>query len=243
MPVKLIKLIFNLLVLTVILSLVFPDKAAPIFLSGALRVVLGAPVKIERARVDLWTGQATFEGIRIENPANFPDGILLGIPKIFVDLDRWALFKGRFHFNTLELDCRDIRVIRAEDGRVNLFSLNIFKSSPARSQGAKAAGPEEGPGRFQVDNLVLTIGFATFTDLSGSSPSQKSFALRVDHAVYRNVETPADIFRIISWELVKRMGLGKIADSLGVSPELPGLGLEQPKGLLEKAVSSLKEKF
>src|SRR3989338_5296351 len=168
---KLIPLAIKLLILVIIVSVIFPNISIKYFLTGLMRVSLGTRVYIEDIRVDIMNTQFKVSGLEIWNPRGFPDGILTRIPKIFVDVDIARLLDGRLYFDTVEIDCRDIRVIRNEDGKINWMELKIF------TQGAGSRGDaRQKPGgtKFYIENLVLSLGYATYTDLYIQPPIQKS---------------------------------------------------------------------
>ncbi len=237
---KLIGRLFNLCVLILVLALVFHNFAAKTVLTLALRLGLGVPARIESAQVDFLNTWCLFRGIEIRNPYGFPDGLLARIPKIFIDVEISSLWEGRLHFSTVEVDLDELRVVRLPDGRVNL--LTITERQPARSGGEKSR-PYNAPPRFQIDEFDLSLGRATYMDLTGPSPVIKNYNLNIRNAVYRNISGANDVAKIISWETLKRMGLGQITgavDQIGRELGLSGTG---PDSFFGKAVTAIKEKL
>lgn len=230
---KLISLAIKLLLLIIIVSVIFPNISIKYFLTGLLRVSLGTAVYIDDVRVDIINSQFKVTGLEIWNPRGFPDGILTKIPKIFVDIEFARLLDGRLYFDTFEIDCRDIRVIRNEDGKINWMELKIFRQKSGVREDAR-----QKPGRtkFYVENLVLSLGYATYTDLYVQPPVQKSHHLRVENAVFRDIESAGDIVKIVTWEVMKRMGIGKLIGNI------PGLE-NSAGGFFDGLVNSIKGKF
>ncbi len=234
---KLIWKLFKLAVFIVILAAVFYNLSAKYLLTWFLSSTLGVPAKIESARFDLANTQVKFEGIELRNPAGFPDGILVNIPEIFIDFEISSLWEGRLHLQTVEIDCRDIRVVRDVDGRINWLSLKVLKSAPPKSE-ARPRKTVQKPVRFYIDRLVLSLGFATYVDVAGPNQVQRSFNLHIDHAVYRNVDSYPGIIKIITWEIMKQMGVGKLTEAFKRLE-----GEYNPKGWFAQTVASLKSKF
>jgi hypothetical protein len=235
---KLLGRIIQLCLLILILAVIFHRWTAKVLLASCLRWTLGVPVTIQDVRIDFLETQVLFQGIEIGNPPYFPEETLAKIPKIFIDFDLSSFLKDRIHFDTIEMDFEELRVIRRQDGEMNLVALKNLKQ--ARKQEPQTRQRiEQKPFHLEVGQLVLTLGRATYTDFSGPSPMEKSFNLRMDHAVYRNVDGFADIVQIIAWETLKRMGISGVSGILeDLKPDLGGA-----EGFLERAIAAVKEKF
>ncbi len=154
--------LFNFCLFLLVLALVFHNVTAKWLLTAALRHSLGVPVEVRDARVDFLNTQVSFSGIRIDNPRDFPPGVLAEIPKIYIDLEISSLWGKRLHFQTLEINFDSLHVLRAEDGRVNLLALKVFRL-PERDSG-KTFSPSNFSPDFYVEKLVLTLGRATYVD-------------------------------------------------------------------------------
>ena len=222
--------IFQLGILLLILILVFHRVTFKWISAIGLGLALGAPVTIEDMRVDIRNTQAMWKGIKIGNPAgDFAGKTLADIPKIFLDFEISSLWEGRFHFETVEADIQELYITRMPDGRVNLISLKpLQKRESQEGAGRPTAG---GPLSFQIDQLILTLGKVISTDMTGPQPVVKSASLHIDHAVYRNVNGLEDIVKIISWETLKRAGMGQLK---GVLDRVGGPWGAGAGGLLEK---------
>ena len=235
---KLIGRLIKLGILILVLLLVFHNFTAKTILTLALRLGLGVPTKIESARIDFLNTWCLFRGIEVRNPYGFPDGLLARIPKIFVDLEISSLWEGRLHFSAIEIDFDELRVVRLADGRVNLLTLTDQDAT-----GRRRESPSAKPPQFQIDEFVLSLGRATYMDLTGPVPIVKNYNLNIREAVYRDINGAEDIVKIISWQTLKRMGLGQVmgaVDQIGKELGLSGSG---PGAFFEKAVAAIKEKL
>ena len=197
--------------LVLVLALIFHNFTAKWLLTAALRWSLGVPVEVEEAHVDLLATQVLFSGIRLGNPEGFPKGVLADIPKLFIDAEISSLWERRLHLETVEINIRELHILRGVDGRINLLALKVFKFPEERASHGAGSGPRFD---FYVRQLVLTLGRGTYKDLSRPASVEKSVGLRVDHAVYRNIESMGDMMQIIVWETLKRMGIAQIGQAL-----------------------------
>lgn len=233
---KLIFRLVKLFILLVILGLIFNDFAAKILLTGFLRCSLGVPVQMKTVEVSLGDTEVEIRGLKLGNPSGFPEGTLVYIPKIYLDLESWDLLRGRIHVEVLEIDCQDIRIVRDIDGRVNWLSLKVL---PAQKPETKPKPEDKGrPFSLQIDTLILSLGTASYVDLYSAEPVQKNLKLNVRKADFSDVNSFQDLIQIIVWETVKRVGIGQMTAAFE--------GMNKPstaQGILKKAFQGIKLKF
>ena len=236
---RLIGNIIKLFLLIVIAGLIFHNWTAKFLLTTGLRLALGTPASVQEVKVDFANTDVLFEGIEIDNPSGFPPGTLARIPKIFIDFEISSLWEGKIHFATIELNFDELHVIRKQDGKINLLEFKALQKSTAARKEEKQVPQKMSAIPLQIDELILSLGRATFMDMSGPTTAQKNFNLHLDHAVYHNIRGVQDIARIVSWETLKRMSVGGLSNILGsLKPDWV-----QPEGLIEKAFAAIKEKF
>lgn len=214
---KLIWNLIKLIILIAVLSFVFRNFAARWALGAYLEHELGTRVDIKDVTIDFVNTQIKFDGLVIRNPLVFPDGVLADIPKLFIHWDPAPLLKGNLVFRTIELNVAEIRILNIPGNGLNLYALKIFRRelpSEDRDGGYDTPSSRKAP-QFYIDQFILTLGKATFTDLTGANPYQKSVHLKLDHGVYRQVNGLAGIGEIVAWESLKRMGLGALSGLWG----------------------------
>lgn len=236
---KLIGRLINLCVLILVLALVFHNFTAKTVLALGLRLGLGVPAKIESVQIDFLNTWFLFRGIELRNPYGFPDGLMARIPKIFIDVEISSLWERRVHFSTVEVDFEELRVVRLADGRVNLLTVGDQDSSKRRER----EKPSTAPPQFQIDEFVLSLGRATYMDLTGPSPIIKNYNINIREAVYPNIRGAEDVAKIISWETLKRMGLGQVMGAVDEIGRELGLSGKGPGALFDRAVAAIKEKL
>ncbi|MGE5128017.1 MAG: DUF748 domain-containing protein, partial [Sphingomonadaceae bacterium] len=97
---------------------------------------------------------------------------ILGVQRLFVDLQTESLFRWAWVFSVIDVDGLDLHVVTRADGRVNLAEL------AAAARGDKPAAPakDEAPVRMLLRHVTLSEGRLTYTDRSGPSPASATFA-------------------------------------------------------------------
>lgn len=116
---------------------------------------LGRPVTLEHLHVRLGrTITVTAEGLRVGNPAGFPDDPPLALlPRTMVDLDARALLHGEVVIPAVTLDQPQAELIGRADGSTN-YALNL--GEPA-GEGAAPGGPRIGALRIREGRVHAAI--------------------------------------------------------------------------------------
>ncbi|HTL47135.1 MAG TPA: hypothetical protein VL688_03625 [Verrucomicrobiae bacterium] len=193
-------------VLLALLGMFFRTVGAKWLLSAYLQHELGTQVSVEHVRVDFINSQAKFSNVAVKNPMVFPDGTMMIIPKMFIDWNPAELLKGRVVLETLDMNIAEIRVLRAPDHGLNLRGVKLLR--PALPPGNVEA--EEEPAwmpQLGVQQFVLSVGRATYTDLTGENPLQKSYDLNLNHVVFRDIPKLRGIWTLITAQTLSRMGI------------------------------------
>ncbi len=237
---KLIGKIIRLFVFILILAVIFHNWTAKFLLTTGLRIALGAPVKVEEVKINFSDVSVLFGNIEIANPSSFfSEAPLAKIPKIFIDASLSSLWEGKIHFEAIELNIQELHVIRERDGRINLLSLKTLEPK-SQSQSQTSRQKSEIPLHFQIDQVILSLGQARYTDLTGPNPVEKGVNLRINRATYKNMDGLEDIVKVISWETLKRIGFGNLTAFLG--DWNPNWG-SSSGNILEKTISAIRQKF
>lgn len=200
--------LIKLVIFLAIVGFFMKTYGAKWLLTVYLQKELGTRVSVEEVKLDFVNSQAKFSRIVIQNPLVFPEGGMIFVPKLFLDFDPKGLLNGRIKLTSLDVNIGEIRVLNVPGNGINLYALSVMKPQ------YKDTG-EEGASRFEVkiepqfyaDQVVLSLGQGTYTDLTGSNPLQKSFDLRLQHGVFRNVEGLRGVMDLVIWETLKRMGI------------------------------------
>ena len=178
------------------LALLFVAKGviAKMAVSAGVKAVTGLRLEIRSMQVGVFQGRAHARGMRLHNPAGFPDPVMADLPELYVDYDLPAFFTGRTHLRELRVDLREFNVVKDRQGRLNLDSLTaVKKAKEEKGQQKKPARP----GSFQIDQLDLKVGKVVYKDYSGGGePSVREFNVNL-HERHSNVNDPAALGALI----------------------------------------------
>lgn len=212
---------------------------------AGVRAVTGLELNIGNMDLGVFKTLINIKELRLYNPPEFSDRLMLDMPEIYVDYHLGALLKKRVHLEEIRLNLKEFVVVKDEKGRLNLDALRIVqakkeKKPPARKK-EKAGLPE-----FQIDVLQLKVGKVVYKDYSGGSPPEvREFNLNLDKR-YENITDINTFASLIIVEALKDTIIGSLADfDLGVlnqalTDSLKGVTTQAAEGT-KKAMEAVQD--
>jgi uncharacterized protein involved in outer membrane biogenesis len=203
---KLITLLLIVVVAVLGISLA-KNGIAQSAVQGVFKKVTGLDLKIASLNLGLRAGRLDARGIRLNNPPGFTDPVMVDMPVLLVDLEPASLFKSEKHLEEVQLDLKELLVVKNKDGKLNLDYLK-----PAGSKKATADKPakKSEPIMMRIDSLKLKIGKVIYKDYSkGGSPSVQEFDLNLNET-YSNITNVNAIMPLIISKAIMNTTLGKL---------------------------------
>ncbi len=179
-------------------------------IEAGVRAVTGLKLSMGSFRVGIISTIVDIGNLKLYNPAGFYDKVMVDMPKIYVDYDLPAIFKGLVHVETIKIDLKEFIVVKNMDGVLNLDSLKVVK---AGKDGTRPAAKEGGEmPAMQIDVFELKVNKVIYKDYSkGGKPVVKEFIINIDER-YENV---ADPYSLVSLIVARVMTNSAIADLIG----------------------------
>ena len=116
----------------------------------------------------------TIENLKVFNPQGYDDAVMIDVPYVYMDYDFAALLKRKVHIQRMEVDLKQLQVIRNKDGKINLAYL-----APLESKGSGSGSvSKESSSRFKVaiDSLKLKAEKVIYKDYSKNPESPSTGA-------------------------------------------------------------------
>ena len=196
--------------------------------------VTGLKLDIRYLNVGIFRTAVSIKGLRVFNPRQFTDRVMVDMPETYVDYDLPAILGGKVHLRDLRINLKEFVVVKDKNGELNLNSLKVVA---AKKKGAEA--PEAQGGNMptiMIDNLELKIGKVIYKDYSsGSTPSVKEFNVNLDER-YTNIDNPYALVSIIVVKALMNTSIaglanfdlnslkGPVMDTLLKATKIPGAG-------------------
>ena len=171
------------------------DLIIKISVEKGVEIVTGLKLDIRGLNVGIFRTAVSIQGLRVFNPPQFKDRVMVDMPEVYVNYDLPAMFGGTVHLRDIRINLKEFVVVKNKDGKLNLNSLKVVK---AKKEGAKPAEAQGGKvPNIRIDNLELKIGKVLYKDYSsGGAPSVKEFDLNLNER-YTNIDNPYALVSII----------------------------------------------
>lgn len=181
--------------------------------AGATQVT-GAAVRIEDLSFDIFDSSIHINGFKMYNPAGFPKEIFIDIPKIQVEYDLSALLKKNLHLPWVEIDLKEVSVIKNKEGRLNVNSLKFAREKEKPQLPDKQETQKIIP--MHIELLKLNIGRVIHEDFSrGEKPFIEVYDININKT-YKNITSVAQLITLILTESLKLTAI-KGAEIYGVA--------------------------
>ncbi len=180
---------------------------AKVAIEKGTEVVTGLPLSMGALDLNFDKTLVEISELKLSNPRGFEDDVMVAMPKILVDYDLPAIFKGKVHLEELTVHLDQFVVIKNSKGELNLDSLKAVqkgkKEETAKTGKKKGAAPEVG-----IDKLSLKVGKVIFKDYSkGGAPVVKEFKINLNEN-YSNI---TDLNAVVSLIVVKTLSKTTVA--------------------------------
>lgn len=195
---KIAIIVIGILAVLFIIS-AFKDMIIEISIEKGVEFVTGLKLNIGHLNVGITKGVVHIRDLKIFNPADFKDRVMVDMPEIFVNCDLLAAIGGKIHIRQMRINLREMTVVKNEDGKLN---INSFKVVMARKEGKRPGAEEKPLPEIQIDELRLTVGRAAYKDYSqGPTPQVQEFNVNIDER-YTNITDP---YTLVSLIIVKTL--------------------------------------
>ncbi|MBU4304100.1 MAG: AsmA family protein [Candidatus Omnitrophica bacterium] len=255
----------GILVILLVLFIIFAAAKNIIVktaITAGVKTITGLRLDIESMNIGVLKTLVGIKGLKLYNPPQFEDALMVDLPEIYVDYDLKAFFDKKIHLEEVRLDLKEFIVVKNKDGVLNLDSLKAVQTAhqPQQQQARKSPLPAEKKEKMpemKIDKLRLKIGKVVFKDYSkGAAPEVKEFNVNIDES-FENITDPQALIRIIlvkalsNKDLLKLLNfdLGSIANGLTgtvkdagtIIQDITGNTLDLGKGVGATAVNAASQ--
>ncbi len=185
----------------------------------AISKITGAPVTIGGFSLGLFKEGVKIENFKMYNPEGFSRELMVDIPKIYVYYSLPSILQGKLHLKNVELELKEIILVKNKEGRLNVDSLKVFKEKSTQEKAKKPAKAMP----LQIDLLKLDLGRLVYKDYTlGEEPSVRAYDIGINKT-YKNITSAQQLVLLILSEPMRAAGI-KGAAIYGVSV-LAGAGI------------------
>ena len=171
------------------------NMAAKVAVERGAQMVTGLQLRMAGLNIGILKTLVNIDGLKLYNPKEFQDRVMIDMPNIYVDYNLPAVLKGKVYLYDMKLNLKEFVVVKNKDGKLNLDSLKVVQ---AQKEGQKPQEKDRAKApQIQIDNLELKIGKVIYKDYSaGATPSVREFNVNINEK-YTNIKDPYSLVSII----------------------------------------------
>jgi hypothetical protein len=204
------------------------DLIIKVSVEKGVEFVTGLKLSIGSINVGIFRTAVKIKNLKVINPPQFKDRLMVNMPEIYVDYDLPAFFRGTVHLESLRLHLKEFVVVKNANGKLNLNSLKVV--SAKKSGAPSEAGGKKAPD-IKIDSLELRIDRAVYKDYTVSGgPSIIEYNVNIDER-YTNITNPYSVVSIIVVKALAGTSISNLANF-----DISGL-----KGSVAGALSSAQD--
>jgi hypothetical protein len=212
------KIVLSLLIISIFVVIsvtIFKNAIATYLLKRDVERLLGLQVTMDNMIVGLSTTTVEAKGLKVLNPSEYEDKVLLDIPEVYINYDMHACLNRDLHFEYIKLDLNELYVIKNKDGKINLDDIKVVQQAKQVSLGQIDPPPAANANgfEFRIDTLDLRIGkviYKDYTRMRKGKPYTKVWDVKVNDR-YTDIDDPAKFARLIIVRALTRTAIAKLA--------------------------------
>ena len=166
-----------------------------------IEAAAGVGVQIEKVDIGLFSSYVNIDSLKVYNPSEFTDRLMLDIPQIYVDYDLAGFLNNKVHLKKLKIEIKELSAVLNEKGKLNFNSLALILPKPSGQK----------PPEIKIDELSLKIGKVRY---KGNFPAIGTkimeFTPNIDET-FNNVTNPSQVAGDILKRILARIGISDFA--------------------------------
>ena len=133
----------------------------------------------------------SFVNFTLYNPAEFGGTVFVQAPEVRMTYDRDALRRREIHIQFMQLNLKEIDVVKNAAGATNIMSF-FNTIAPRQAAGGRTFAPLNGYKFTGIDTLNISIGTAKFVDLQDPRKNRQ-VAVNLENQIFTNVVSTASL--------------------------------------------------
>jgi len=185
---------------------------------ATIKSITGVDMKIGTLDIGLFRPAVLIKDLKLFNPSNFPEKLMMDLPELYVKYDLPSIIKGKIHLPEIRVDLKEFVVVKMPNGDINVNSLQALQP-----KGQAAQPKSEGkPVQMQIDMMELNIGKVVYKEYRASA-APRITEYNIDlHERYQNITDPNVLVGLIVSKALRNTAISGISGTLKNADKLVG---------------------
>jgi len=258
MLIKALKILLTVVLVVLLVFILGRNIIVPAVARPVLKAMTGLTLEMEKFELGLLSTRLDIQGLKILNPKEYEDRVMVDLPRLYVDYDLSDIIGGTIHLTDVKFFLTEVMLVKRADGSSNLdgiMKLAEKKSEKPASKEEPGAEKKKAPPKIVLDLVEIKVGkFVSKTYNASGKADVNEIKINIDKRYEKKSVQAimADLsqytFKVLA-QMTLNLGLGDISGmltgTLGSVADL-GLGtarkgLETGKDVVGNATNVLKD--
>ena len=182
------------------------DTIAKVAVEKGVEMVTGLKLSVRSLNIGVVKTLVDIKDLKLFNPKEYPDRVMLDMPEIYVEYDLPGIFRGKVHLKYIRIDLKEFVVVKNKKGELNLDSLEVVKEYKSGKKEDESLPP------IQIDVLELKVGRVLYKDYSkGAKPLVQEFMVDLE-GKYTNITDPDEFVTLIVTKALNNTTVARLAN-------------------------------
>jgi uncharacterized protein involved in outer membrane biogenesis len=229
---KVLAVIAVCLVVLLCIAVVARNLIIKTSLSSGIKAMTGMELSIGSLDVGLFSPTVSVKGLKMFNPPDFSEKLMVDLPELYVRYDLPAIMKGKVHLPEIKLDLKELIVVKTAKGAMNIDRLKSLQ--PAKQEGAK-------PPEIKIDTLDLAIGKVVYKEFGADGPPRVTeFNINI-HERHENISDPNVLIGLIVVKALRNTAISGLTGSLESADKILGSAASSLAGTGKKVITGVAD--
>ncbi len=168
---------------------------------ATIKAISGVDMRIGSLDIGLFRPAVQIKDLKLFNPSNFSEKLMMDLPELYVKYDLPAILKGSIHLPELRVNLKEFVVVRSPKGEINVNSLQAL-------QPKQSGGP---PPKIKIDVMELNIGKVIYKEFRSTGEPRVS-EYKIDlHERYENITDPNVLVSLIVSKALRNTSIAGVS--------------------------------
>lgn len=139
---KLLKKLLFLIVFLLVVLVLARNYVVKIGAEQFVKQQTGLPLKMEGINIGLVDTKIDIDDLKLYNPPNFEEKLMVNIPDIYVDYNLPEIIKGNIHLNEIRFHLNEVIIVKNKAGQTNIDALKALQQPKQEGDAPKKEEPK-----------------------------------------------------------------------------------------------------
>lgn len=239
---KLLKKLLFLIIFLLVILVLARNYVVKIGAEQFVKKQTGLPLKMEGINIGLVDTKVDIDDLKLYNPPNFEEKLMVNIPDVYVDYNLPEIIKGNVHLNEIRFHLNEVIIVKNKAGQTNIDTLKALQQPKADGEAPKSEESKptsKKKGKEYIQQASLRVDRFTYKDYSGDGEPKIITKDIGFNKTYKEIDSFNKLVALIVVDATLSAGLSDLVNITSAAQMLGDDLLNQAGGMLKDVTGGL----